>query len=88
MKLWGVITEVNSKDLVVSLPGGLRGFVRSEEVADIVLNNGSQVLEMEGLENKPIRITLLFPFIFLVMMALFCRMLGAICLLEYFMLGS
>ncbi|KAH7661832.1 Nucleic acid-binding proteins protein [Dioscorea alata] len=51
MKLWGVITEVNSKDLVVSLPGGLRGFVRSEEVADIVLNNGSQGAE----SNLPFR---------------------------------
>ena len=61
MKLWGVITEVNSKDLVVSLPGGLRGFVRSEEAADIVLNNKSQVLEMEGVDNKSITSTLLFP---------------------------
>ncbi|XP_039140377.1 rRNA biogenesis protein RRP5-like [Dioscorea cayenensis subsp. rotundata] len=52
MKLWGVITEVNSKDLVVSLPGGLRGFVRSEEVADIVLNNGSQ----DAGSNLPFRI--------------------------------
>ncbi|KAM0952074.1 putative suppressor of forked, tetratricopeptide-like helical domain superfamily [Dioscorea sansibarensis] len=52
MKLWGVITEVNSKDLVVSLPGGLRGFVRSEEAADIVLNNKSQDAE----SNLPSRI--------------------------------
>ncbi|XP_072958510.1 rRNA biogenesis protein RRP5 isoform X2 [Typha angustifolia] len=35
MKLWGVIIEVNPKDLVISLPGGLRGFVRAEEVSDI-----------------------------------------------------
>uniref|UniRef100_A0A0E0AH21 S1 motif domain-containing protein n=1 Tax=Oryza glumipatula TaxID=40148 RepID=A0A0E0AH21_9ORYZ len=35
MKLWGVVIEVNQKDIVVSLPGGMRGFVRSEEVHDI-----------------------------------------------------
>ncbi|XP_015695265.2 rRNA biogenesis protein RRP5 [Oryza brachyantha] len=34
MKLWGVVIEVNQKDIVVSLPGGMRGFVRSEEVRD------------------------------------------------------
>jgi rRNA biogenesis protein RRP5 len=28
MKLWGVIVEVNEKDLVIGLPGGLRGLVR------------------------------------------------------------
>ncbi|CAA7399281.1 unnamed protein product [Spirodela intermedia] len=36
MKLWGVVSEVNTKDLVISLPGGLRGFVRAEEVLDII----------------------------------------------------
>lgn len=36
MKLWGVVAEVNAKDLVISLPGGLRGFVRAEEVLDII----------------------------------------------------
>ncbi|XP_020258376.1 rRNA biogenesis protein RRP5 [Asparagus officinalis] len=39
MKLWGVIVEVNQKDLVIGLPGGLRGFVRTEDVSDIVLDN-------------------------------------------------
>ncbi|KAM7524627.1 hypothetical protein LguiA_014529 [Lonicera macranthoides] len=34
MKLWGVISEVNEKDIVVSLPGGLRGLVRSSEALD------------------------------------------------------
>ncbi|KAF0907052.1 hypothetical protein E2562_014658 [Oryza meyeriana var. granulata] len=37
MKLWGVVIEVNPKDIVVSLPGGMKGFVRSEEVRDIAL---------------------------------------------------
>ncbi|KFK38561.1 hypothetical protein AALP_AA3G129700 [Arabis alpina] len=34
MKLLGVITEVNQKDIVVSLPGGLRGLVRASEASD------------------------------------------------------
>lgn len=34
MKLWGVVVEVNQKDLVVGLPGGLRGFVRAEDASD------------------------------------------------------
>ncbi|KAL9999138.1 putative suppressor of forked, tetratricopeptide-like helical domain superfamily [Helianthus debilis subsp. tardiflorus] len=38
MKLWGVISEVNEKDLVVSLPGGLRGLVRASEAIDPLLH--------------------------------------------------
>nr|XP_015898902.2 rRNA biogenesis protein RRP5 isoform X1 [Ziziphus jujuba var. spinosa] len=34
MKLWGVIAEVNEKDLVISLPGGLRGLVRATDALD------------------------------------------------------
>lgn len=34
MKLWGVIAEVNEKDIVVSLPGGLRGLVRAGDAFD------------------------------------------------------
>lgn len=37
MKLWGVIAEVNEKDIVVSLPGGLRGLVRTCEAFDPIL---------------------------------------------------
>ncbi|KAG8100364.1 hypothetical protein GUJ93_ZPchr0013g37106 [Zizania palustris] len=37
MKLWGVVIEVNQKDIAVSLPGGMRGFVRSEEVHESAL---------------------------------------------------
>lgn len=37
MKLWGVIAEVNEKDIAVSLPGGLRGLVRACEVFDPIL---------------------------------------------------
>lgn len=39
MKLWGVITEVNEKDIVVSLPGGLRGLVRACEALDPLSNS-------------------------------------------------
>ncbi|KAJ6839615.1 rRNA biogenesis protein RRP5 [Iris pallida] len=52
MKLWGVIVEVNPKDLVVSLPGGLRGFVRAEEVSDIVLGNTDKDTENNMLCSK------------------------------------
>ncbi len=34
MKLWGVIAEVNEKDLVIGLPGGLRGLVRMPDALD------------------------------------------------------
>ncbi|CAK9145935.1 unnamed protein product [Ilex paraguariensis] len=39
MKLWGVIAEVNKKDIVVSLPGGFRGLVRACEASDLFLDN-------------------------------------------------
>lgn len=38
-KLWGVVAEVNEKDLVISLPGGLRGLARATDVLDPVLDN-------------------------------------------------
>ncbi|KAG2317978.1 hypothetical protein Bca4012_069048 [Brassica carinata] len=34
MKLLGVVTEVNQKDIVISLPGGMRGLVRASEALD------------------------------------------------------
>lgn len=34
MKLWGVVAEVNKKDLVISLPGGLRGLVCAADAFD------------------------------------------------------
>ena len=34
MKLWGVIQEIGTKDMVVSLPGGLRGFVKAKDASD------------------------------------------------------
>lgn len=37
MKLFGVIAEVNEKDLAVSLPGGLRGLVRASEAVEPAL---------------------------------------------------
>lgn len=47
MKLWGVITEVNEKDVVVGLPGGLRGLVRSCEALDSFSDNKGRA-EPEG----------------------------------------
>ena len=44
MKLWGVVTEVNEKDLVISLPGGLRGLVRSVDAVDPVFCDQIEVL--------------------------------------------
>lgn len=35
MKILGIISEVGSKDLVISLPGGLRGFVKAEDSSDL-----------------------------------------------------
>uniref|UniRef100_A0A5B7AEH9 rRNA biogenesis protein RRP5 n=1 Tax=Davidia involucrata TaxID=16924 RepID=A0A5B7AEH9_DAVIN len=46
MKLWGVIAEVNEKDIVISLPGGLRGLVRACEAFDPILDN--EVKDVEG----------------------------------------
>jgi rRNA biogenesis protein RRP5 len=43
MKLWGVVIEVNHKDVVVSLPGGMRGFVRLVDVCDIALPGSRKV---------------------------------------------
>ncbi|KAL3684900.1 hypothetical protein R1sor_002922 [Riccia sorocarpa] len=36
MKIWGAVAEVNNGDLVINLPGGLRGFVHAEEASDMV----------------------------------------------------
>ncbi|XP_026418043.1 rRNA biogenesis protein RRP5-like isoform X1 [Papaver somniferum] len=46
MKLWGVIAEVNEKDIAVSLPGGLRGLVRADEASDLIAEN--QIKDSEG----------------------------------------
>ncbi|KDP21906.1 hypothetical protein JCGZ_03044 [Jatropha curcas] len=47
MKLWGLVAEVNEKDLVISLPGGLRGLVRSVDAVDPVLGD-----EIEDIERN------------------------------------
>ncbi|XP_050226780.1 rRNA biogenesis protein RRP5 [Mercurialis annua] len=39
MKLCGMVAEVNEKDLVISLPGGLRGLVRSADALDPVFGD-------------------------------------------------
>ncbi|MCL7028348.1 hypothetical protein MKW94_013557 [Papaver nudicaule] len=46
MKLWGVIAEVNEKDIAVSLPGGLRGLVRANEASDLIAEN--EIKDSEG----------------------------------------
>lgn len=46
MKVWGVVIEVNPKEVVVSLPGGMRGFVRSEDVCDIASHANLKVGEI------------------------------------------
>ncbi|GER39943.1 RNA binding [Striga asiatica] len=43
MKLWGVIAEVNEKDIAVSLPGGLRGLVRASDAFDPILDDEVKV---------------------------------------------
>ncbi|MED6145261.1 hypothetical protein PIB30_023503 [Stylosanthes scabra] len=45
MKLWGAIAEVNEKDLVISLPGGLRGLVQCSDVVDPIFDNEIEVGE-------------------------------------------
>ncbi|RAL51772.1 hypothetical protein DM860_010490 [Cuscuta australis] len=47
MKLWAVIAEINEKDIVVSLPGGLRGLVRASETHDPLYDTGENELETE-----------------------------------------
>ncbi|GMJ14782.1 Ribosomal RNA Processing 5 [Hibiscus trionum] len=51
MKLWGVVAEVNEKDLVISLPGGLRGLVRAGDVLDSALSNEVESNEGDFLKN-------------------------------------
>ncbi|RDY08514.1 rRNA biogenesis protein RRP5, partial [Mucuna pruriens] len=46
MKLWGVVAEVNEKDLVVSLPGGLRGLVHASDAVDPVFDDKIEVGEI------------------------------------------
>ncbi|XP_078436680.1 RIBOSOMAL RNA PROCESSING 5 [Wolffia australiana] len=52
MKLLGIVVEVNAKDLVISLPGGLRGFVRSEDAMDIIPRDASKDSESSFLSRN------------------------------------
>ncbi|KAF7804182.1 rRNA biogenesis protein RRP5 [Senna tora] len=45
MKLWGIVAEVNNKDIVVSLPGGLRGLVHASDAFDPIFNDKIEVGE-------------------------------------------
>ncbi|CAL5418122.1 unnamed protein product [Camellia sinensis] len=51
MKLWGVIAEVNEKDIVISLPGGLRGLVRASEAFDPISDNKVKDVETNFLSS-------------------------------------
>ncbi|XP_057422928.1 rRNA biogenesis protein RRP5 [Lotus japonicus] len=46
MKIWGVVAEVNDKDLIISLPGGLRGLVHASDALDPIFNNKIEVGEV------------------------------------------
>ncbi|CAH9109012.1 unnamed protein product [Cuscuta europaea] len=48
MKLLGVISEINEKDLVISLPGGLRGLARASETHDPLYDTEANMLEMDS----------------------------------------
>ncbi|XP_028788021.1 rRNA biogenesis protein RRP5-like, partial [Neltuma alba] len=45
MKLWGLVAEVNEKDLVISLPGGLRGLVHASDAFDPIRSDQVEVGE-------------------------------------------
>lgn len=45
MKLWGLVAEVNEKDLAISLPGGLRGLVHASDAVDPIWNDQIEVGE-------------------------------------------
>ncbi|XP_021753643.1 rRNA biogenesis protein RRP5-like isoform X2 [Chenopodium quinoa] len=51
MKLFGVVAEVNEKDLAVSLPGGLRGLVRASEAVESALVHSIKDLEGHSLAS-------------------------------------
>ncbi|KAI8014701.1 hypothetical protein LOK49_LG05G02266 [Camellia lanceoleosa] len=51
MKLWGVIAEVNEKDIIISLPGGLRGLVRASEAFDPISDNKVKDVETNFLSS-------------------------------------
>ncbi|XP_028055127.1 rRNA biogenesis protein RRP5 isoform X13 [Camellia sinensis] len=51
MKLWGVIAEVNEKDIVISLPRGLRGLVRASEAFDPISDNKVKDVETNFLSS-------------------------------------
>eukprot|EP00959_Pyramimonas_sp_CCMP1952_P228415 4775688-Pyramimonas_sp.AAC.1 len=42
--MWGAILEVNARDLAISLPHGLRGFVTPKESSDLI----AEMLEAAG----------------------------------------
>ncbi|KAI8558819.1 hypothetical protein RHMOL_Rhmol04G0125900 [Rhododendron molle] len=51
MKVWGVISEVNEKDIVISLPGGLRGLVRASEAFDPFSDNKMKDVDCNSLSS-------------------------------------
>lgn len=55
MKLWGVVAEVNERDLVISLPGGLRGLVRASDAVDPVSENDVEVVVNDFVEISAVQ---------------------------------
>lgn len=92
MKLWGAIVEVNPKDLVVSLPGGLRGFVRVEDASDIFVERIKELVFFCAIFRGPLSA---FVSIFLCVCLVVCFpmevLLGAclvVCFLMELLLGA
>lgn len=97
MKLWGVVAEVNEKDLVVSLPGGLRGLVHASDAVDPIFDDEIEVCNK--LFVKFCLFLLFFSHIFtrhhkfsnyilILLFFLACIRLGKFSFLVFFMLGN
>ncbi|KAM7262095.1 hypothetical protein ACFE04_021172 [Oxalis oulophora] len=63
MKLLGVVSEENEKDLVIGLPGGLRGLVRAGDAFDPV--SGAEIEDSDGHHLTGFRVGQLVPCIVL-----------------------
>jgi hypothetical protein len=55
MKMWGAVAEINNKDLVVSLPGGLHGFVRAEEASEVLAKDTRNTKKRRKKEKSSVR---------------------------------
>ena len=88
MKLWGVVAEVNNKDLVVSLPGGLRGIVNASDALDPIFDDKTEVCNRLFFVKLPDFI-IIFPCFSLPLFLPLCIIrLEKVFFLVYFVLGS